>query len=61
MILTVNDMTCAHCKAAIEKAVTDAGGTAQIDLETKEVRVTGLDPVQAEAVIRAAGYSPQPG
>ena len=26
----VPDMSCGHCKAAIEQAVTEAGGTAQV-------------------------------
>ncbi len=60
MKLSVPDMSCNHCKAAIEKAVTEAGGTATVDLERHEVIVDGLDPAQAEAVIRQAGYDPRP-
>lgn len=60
MDFKVPDMSCAHCKAAIEEAVAAAGGTAQVDLTAKSVKVDGLDPTQAEATIRAAGYSPEP-
>lgn len=60
MKLSVPDMSCNHCKAAIEKAVTEAGGTATVDLERHEVIVDGLDPAQAEAVICQAGYDPRP-
>ncbi|WP_299910395.1 heavy-metal-associated domain-containing protein [uncultured Paracoccus sp.] len=60
MEFTVSDMTCGHCKAAIEEAVTEAGGTARIDLETKRVRVEGINATEAEAAIRSAGYSPAP-
>lgn len=60
MQFTVSDMTCGHCKAAIEEAVTEAGGKAEIDLETKQVRVEGIGASEAEAAIRGAGYSPQP-
>ena len=60
MKLSVPDMSCGHCKAAIEKAVHDAGGTATVDLDRHEVIVEGLDPALAEAVIRQAGYDPRP-
>ncbi|MDO5646802.1 heavy-metal-associated domain-containing protein [Paracoccus sp. (in: a-proteobacteria)] len=58
MILTVSDMTCGHCKAAIETAISDAGGQAVVDLTAKTVTVTGLDSATAESVIRDAGFSP---
>ena len=60
MDFKVADMSCAHCKAAIEEAVKAAGGTAQVDLATKQVKVEGLDPALAQAAIRDAGYSPEP-
>ena len=60
MTLIVPDMSCGHCKATIEKAVADAGGTAQVDLGSKQVTVDGLDPAQAEEVIREAGFDPRP-
>ncbi|MFV0293735.1 MAG: heavy-metal-associated domain-containing protein [Paracoccus sp. (in: a-proteobacteria)] len=56
MKLNVPDMSCNHCKAAIEKAVSDAGGTVQVDLEKREVTIEGLDPSRAAEVIREAGY-----
>lgn len=55
----VNDMTCGHCKAAIEQAVTAAGGTATVDLAARTVTVEGLDPARAEAVLTEAGYTPE--
>lgn len=60
MKFIVNDMSCGHCTAAIEKAVAEAGGTAKADLGTHTVQVEGLDPALAEQVIREAGYSPLP-
>lgn len=60
MKLNVPDMTCGHCKAAIERAVTEAGGTAQVDLDAHSVTVDGLDADRAMQVIRDAGYTPQP-
>lgn len=56
----VEDMSCGHCTATIEKAVAEAGGQARTDLTTHIVEVEGLDAVQAEAVIRQAGYTPEP-
>lgn len=60
MKFTVNDMSCGHCTAAIEKAVAEAGGKALTDLATHSVTVEGLDPARAQQVIRDAGYTPVP-
>ncbi|RDW13074.1 heavy-metal-associated domain-containing protein [Paracoccus thiocyanatus] len=57
----VEDMSCGHCTAAIEKAVAQAGGRASTDLASRSVTVQGLDPARAAEVIREAGYTPQPG
>ncbi|MTD99202.1 copper chaperone [Paracoccus sp. YIM 132242] len=56
MTFTVPDMSCGHCKAAVEAAIAEAGGRAAVDLATKTVTVEGLDPARAADVIRAAGY-----
>lgn len=60
MKFQVNDMTCGHCTAAIEKAVAQAGGRAVADLPTHSVTVEGLEPQRAAQVIRDAGYTPEP-
>ena len=60
MIFDVPDMTCGHCKAAVEKAVAAKGGQAQVDLDRKRVTVTGIDPDTARQAIVEAGYSPTP-
>lgn len=60
MKLSVPDMTCGHCKAAIEKAITKAGGTVIVDLDRHEVIVDGLNAGQAEDLIRQAGFDPRP-
>lgn len=57
MNFTVPDMSCGHCKAAIEAAVAAAGGQAQVDLAAKAVRVEGLDASAARAAIEGAGYT----
>ena len=57
----VEDMSCGHCTAAIEKAVTDAGGRAVTDLASHSVTVEGLDAERAAQVIRDAGSTPHPG
>ena len=61
MKFRVDDMSCGHCTAAIEKAVTDAGGRAVTDLASHSVTVEGLDAERAAQVIRDAGYTPHPG
>ncbi|WP_347266785.1 heavy-metal-associated domain-containing protein [Paracoccus sp. (in: a-proteobacteria)] len=60
MKFRVEDMSCGHCTAAIEKAVAEAGGRARTDLSTHLVEVEGLTAAQAEQVIRDAGYTPRP-
>ncbi|QBX34139.1 copper chaperone [Paracoccus liaowanqingii] len=60
MIYSVPDMSCGHCKAAIETAIAGAGGRAQVDLPQRRVTIEGLSPEQAVAVLREAGFPPQP-
>ncbi|MFC0199111.1 heavy-metal-associated domain-containing protein [Paracoccus rhizosphaerae] len=60
MIFDVPDMTCGHCKAAVEKAVAAKEGQAQVDLDRKRVTVTGIDPDTARQAIIETGYSPTP-
>ncbi|AGT09834.1 heavy-metal-associated domain-containing protein [Paracoccus aminophilus] len=61
MRFIVNDMSCGHCTATIEKAVTEAGGRATTDLADHSVTVEGLDAERAAQVIRDAGYTPEAG
>lgn len=56
----VEDMSCGHCTAAIEKAVAEAGGHAVTDLAAHSVTVEGLEDARAEQVICDAGYTPRP-
>lgn len=56
----VEDMSCGHCTATVERAVTAAGGTAVTDLANRSVTVQGLEPARAAQVIRDAGYTPVP-
>ena len=60
MTFTVPDMTCGHCKAAVEAAIAEAGGHATVDLAAKTVTVEGLDLTRAANAIRAAGYEVSP-
>ena len=60
MKFRVEDMSCGHCTAAIQKAVAEAGGTAVTNLDDHTVTVENLDAVQAAKAITDAGYTPQP-
>ena len=60
MKFRVEDMTCGHCKAAIESAIAEAGGSAVADVASKTVTVDQLGAARAVEVIQAAGYTPQP-
>jgi len=59
----VPDMTCGHCKAAIETALKeiDAGADIKVDLEAHTVTVASKASEDAMlAAIKEAGYSPAP-
>lgn len=51
--LSVPDMTCGHCKASVEAALSHIPGAAPVtvNLGAKEVEVAG--PASAETLIRA--------
>jgi copper chaperone len=49
-------MTCGHCKKAIEAAIEEVGARAKVDLEAREVEVSGLPAATALAALKAAGY-----
>ena len=56
MQLTVEGMTCAHCERAIREAIAAVGGTAEIDLASGTVQVTGVDAATAGRAIEESGY-----
>lgn len=56
----VNDMTCSHCVASVEKAVkgVDQAARVNIDLGTRAVRIDSAKPATAFAkAIEDAGYT----
>lgn len=61
MQFTLPDMSCGHCRAAVEKAVAsvDPAAETKVDLSTKTVgiRTTSGEAEMADA-LRAAGYPP---
>ena len=62
-LFKVEDMSCGHCVATIEKAVAaaDPAAEADCDLEAKTVEITGAaDEAAVLEAIRAAGYAPVP-
>ena len=59
--ITVPDISCGHCKRAIEGALADVGGVAgaEVDVETRTVSMRLDDDAAmaaAIAAIEAAGY-----
>jgi copper chaperone len=56
---TVPDISCDHCKSAIERHVTPLTGvdTVTVDTDNKTVTVTGGDPSEIETAIADAGYA----
>jgi len=60
--LSIPDMSCGHCKAAVEAALAGVAGSGEIavDLVAREVSVAGNAPVPALlAALHAAGYQAQ--
>ncbi len=55
----VPDISCDHCKRAIEDHVTPLTGvdTVNVDIDNKTVTVTGGDPAEIETAIADAGYA----
>ena len=55
----VPDMSCGHCKAAIERSVKDADGSARLefDMENRVVSIeTDLPAQRIAEALKAAGY-----
>ena len=58
-LFKVDDMSCSHCVATIEKTVSalDPGAVVTSDLQTKIVDVTSsADPAAIQAALGDAGY-----
>ncbi len=63
MLFKVEDMSCAHCVATIEKSVKalDADATVSCDLGAKTVAVTSAaDPAAIVGALDDAGYEAVP-
>jgi copper chaperone len=63
MKLTIPDMTCGHCRAAVEAAVAEAApeATVRVDLARRTAEVEGAaDPARVLDALSAAGYPAHP-
>ena len=49
--LTVQGMSCGHCVAAVEKALTGLGASGQVNLAAKQVEVTYSEGSVTKAAI----------
>ncbi|MES9859364.1 MAG: heavy metal translocating P-type ATPase [Candidatus Thiodiazotropha sp. LLP2] len=60
--LSVDGMSCMHCVASVEKAVSKLPGVSQVevDLESGIVTVTGGSPTESISAITEAGYEASP-
>ena len=54
----VPEMTCGHCKAAVEEAIHELEplATVEVDLTARKVRVAGLPDPVVLGVLASAGY-----
>ncbi len=58
-VLTVEGMSCGHCKARVEKAVSELGAACEVNLEQKTASVEAPESISLtdiENAITAAGY-----
>jgi copper chaperone len=58
-VFSIPDMSCGHCKAAVEAAIhkLDPQASVQVDLPNRRAEVTSLQPVVAViAALNAAGF-----
>ncbi|MBD2869184.1 cation transporter [Paenibacillus arenilitoris] len=53
-VLKVEGMTCGHCAASVEKAVSDAGATGKVDLAGKKVSVEYDEKKVSLGAVKAA-------
>lgn len=63
MDLTIPEMSCGHCKAAIEKAVIshDPGAILAFDLAGRHLSVQSTLPLaEVQALLLKAGYASEP-
>jgi copper chaperone len=59
--LSVPDMSCGHCRASIEGALTPLGATAAFDMDQRRVTVSGpVTPDAAIAALDAIGFDAAP-
>lgn len=61
--LNIPDMTCGHCKAAVEKAVASVDATAKVavDLDARTVDIdSSADLAALLAALKAEGYAATP-
>lgn len=62
-VLNVPDMSCGHCKAAVERAVAsvDATATVAVDLERRTVDIrSSADLATLLAALKGEGYEASP-
>lgn len=58
-VLNVPDMSCGHCKRAVEGAIAsvDAAATVRVDLDTRKVEVeSGAELAALLAALKEEGY-----
>ncbi len=60
LTLSVPDMSCGHCRASIEAALTALGASARFDMAARRVTVTGTDADRALAALDRIGFPAHP-
>ncbi len=59
-LVYIEGMMCAHCKAHVEKAFSEAGYSVKVDLENKSAEVLSEKEVSEDelrAIVEKAGYT----
>jgi len=55
-LLSVPDMSCGHCKASIEAALSPIAERVEVDLAARKVRVEGAPPEALLKALEAIGF-----
>lgn len=59
--LSVPDMSCGHCRASIDAALTPLGAKAEFDMPARKVTISGaIQPDAAVKALDAIGFDAQP-
>lgn len=58
LIATVPDMSCGHCRAAIEAKLAPLTSQLHVDLDAKTIRAAGINVQALQSALEEIGFTP---